>query len=146
MLRPAAVAVSAAATATAALVAALAGCGDPAGGSPRACAEPVPVAKSRLAALPLDLSRAGTVTEVGSGAGHVGATVVAESTIDESYAALPAVLTAGGFDVVAEENEGIEADIFFVRGRRETGSVKLVEGPCEGQVTLRLTVAATPSR
>jgi hypothetical protein len=128
------------------LVTALAGCGGAAGGSSRGCAEPVPVAESRRAALPLDLDRVGTVTEVGSEAGHVAATVVAESTIDESYAALPAVLTAGGFDVVAEENEGIEADIFFVRGRQETGSVKLVEGPCEGQVTLRLTVASTPSR
>ncbi|MBC6460444.1 hypothetical protein [Actinomadura sp. HBU206391] len=144
MPRPAAVAARAASTVV--LVTALAGCGGAAGEASRGCAEPVPVAKSRLAALPLDLDEVGTVTEVGSEAGHLAVTVVAESTIDESYAALPAVLTAGGFDVVAEENEGIEADIFFVRGRRETGSVKLVEGPCEGQVTLRLTVASTPSR
>jgi hypothetical protein len=129
------------------LAAALPGCaGGTAGGPARGCAEPVPVAKSRLAALPLDLSRAGTVTEVGSEPGHVGATAVAESTIDESYAWFPAVLTAGGFEVVAEENEGIEADIFFVRGGHQTGSVKLVEGPCEGQVTIRLTVASTAPR
>lgn len=119
------------------------GGGDRTGGT-AACADPVPVDRKRLAALPsgLDLRRSGTVTGVTTGpGGYVSATAVAESSVDEIMADFPKVLSAGGFDVVADEYEGIEADLFFVRQTTTTGSVKFTEGPCEGQVTIRLTVS-----
>ncbi|HZB30647.1 MAG TPA: hypothetical protein VE465_10825 [Streptosporangiaceae bacterium] len=124
---------------------ALAGCGG-AGAPAAVCADPVPVDRERLAALPagLDLRRTGTVTEVTKGdGGFVSATAVADSTVDETYTTFPEVLAKAGFEVVAAENEGVEADIFFARDQAATGSVKLTEGPCEGQVTARLTVTNT---
>jgi hypothetical protein len=130
------------------VAAALAGCGGAGEGAGRTagCADPVPVDRERLAALPagLDLPRTGTVTQVTTGAGgFVSATAVAESTIDETFTTFPGVLAKAGFEVVATENEGIEADLFIARGEAATGSVKFTEGPCEGQVTTRLTITDT---
>jgi hypothetical protein len=110
------------------------------------CADPVPVDRERLAALPagLDLRRTGTVTQVTTGdRGFVSATAVADSTVDETFTAFPEMLAAAGFEVVASENEGVEADVFFAHGEAATGSVKVTEGPCEGQVTTHLTIAGT---
>ena len=130
------------------MAAALAGCGGDGerAGRTAACADPVPVDRQRLAELPagLDLRRTGTVTQVTTGAGgFVSATAIADSTIDETFTTFPGVLSKAGFEVVATENEGVEADIFFARGEAATGSVKFTEGPCEGQVTTRLTVTQT---
>jgi hypothetical protein len=127
---------------------ALAGCGDGSEPADRAagCGDPVPVDRERLAALPagLDLRRTGTITQVTTGGGgFVNATAVADSTIDETFTIFPEVLAKAGFEVVAAENEGVEADIFFARGEAATGSVKFTEGPCQGQVTTRLTVTTT---
>jgi hypothetical protein len=127
---------------------ALAGCGDGSEPADRSagCADPVPVDRERLAALPagLDLRRTGTVTQVTTGdGGFVSATVVADSTVDETFTTFPGVLTNAGLDVVATENEGVEADIYFAGGEAATGSVKFTEGPCEGQVTTRLTLTNT---
>jgi hypothetical protein len=123
----------------------LTGCG---GGERAAqgCADPVPVGRERLDVLPsgLDLRRTGTVTQVTTGGGgYVSAIAVAESTIEETFTTFPGVLSEAGFEVVATENEGVEADLYFARGEAATGSVKFTEGPCEGQVTTRLTVTNT---
>jgi hypothetical protein len=122
----------------------VAGCGGDRGSS-GGCDEPVPVDRKRLADLPagLDMRRAGTVTQVTQSEGYLSATAITESTIDEMFTTFPDVLSAGGFDVVADENEGVEADIFFAHGEAATGAVKFIEGPCEGQVTTRLTITRT---
>jgi hypothetical protein len=138
-----------------AAVVALAGCG-PAGagpggaGSGRAatagggCADPVPVPARRLAALPeaLELHKSGTVTKVTTAPRYVSAEAVAEGTLDRLYEGFPGTLSGAGYAVVAKEYEGIEADYFFSGPRGESGSVKLIEGPCEGQVTIQLTISS----
>jgi hypothetical protein len=50
-------------------------------------------------------------------------------------------LEDAGYTVVGRENEIVEADVFFSRGEQTTGGAKLLEGPCEGQVTIRLFVS-----
>ncbi|MQA95288.1 MAG: hypothetical protein GEV11_11815 [Streptosporangiales bacterium] len=93
--------------------------------------------------MPLDLAKAGTVTSVDVRPDYVVAKAVTESTIEATYGSFPDVLRDAGFEIAAEENEGIEADIFFAKGTDATGSVKFTEGPCQGQVTITLTIADT---
>ncbi|MCW2902749.1 MAG: hypothetical protein JWO67_5014 [Streptosporangiaceae bacterium] len=143
--RPRAATVAGAALIAALVVTGLASCGSramPAG----ACAPPVAVEGARLTALPLDLSGAGTVTEVRSGAGRIGATAVTESTVDESYARVRGMLGKGGFKITAGESEGSEAEVYFSRGKETAGSVKFVQGPCEGQATMKLNATSTAVR
>jgi hypothetical protein len=121
----------------------LAGCGGgPEVGKAGTCADPVAVDGKQLTTLPIDLSRAGTVTKVTSGNGKVGATAVSEAAVDDVYKNLRGMLGSAGFRVTAGETEGFEAEIYYARGKDRAGSFKLVQGPCEGQTTIKLSGAS----
>ena len=109
---------------------------DDPGPQAEACPTPSPV--SDLSALPadLDLARYGTVTRVTKRPRSVGANAVARTTIVELYPPL-ARHVLESYDIIASENEGFEAEIFFERGPF-TGAFWLREGPCEGDVTIKL--------
>jgi hypothetical protein len=122
---------------------ALAGCGGgPEVGKAGTCTGPVAVDGKQLTALPIDLSRAGTVTKVTSGGEKVGATAISESAVDDVYKKLRGMLGSAGFRVTAGETEGFEAEIYYAKGKDRAGSLKLVQGPCEGQTTINLSAAS----
>ena len=104
----------------------------------RAEACPTPSPFSDLSALPadIDLARYGTITRVTKRPSSVGASAVSRTTIVELYPPL-ARHVLESYDIIASENEGFEAEIFFERGPI-TGAFWLREGPCEGDVTIKL--------
>lgn len=101
---------------------------------------PSPAAVTDVGLLPSDvpLAEHGVVTEIEVEAGFIGATAVSETQIVELYPPLARALLDAGFEIVSSDNEGFEAEIFFARGREVTGAYRLREGPCPGQVTIKL--------
>lgn len=78
----------------------------------------------------------GVVDTIEVDAGFVGARAVTETSIVELY---PVIARATvGYEILSWDNGGFEAEIFFETGRDTTGTYRLREGPCEGQVTSRL--------
>ena len=113
--------------------------------APTPCASPVAVDRRDLRLLPEDLPLAeyGVVTEVKLKRGYVGADAVTEARIVELYPPLARKVLDEGYQIVSSENEGFEAEIFFVGGKRITGAYRMTKGPCEGQVTLKLLYGRT---
>ena len=105
-----------------------------------------PAPEKQLDLLPAEipLSDWGTVTKVAEQKGYVGARAIAETTIVELYPQLSKHIRLNGFETISGENEGFEAEIFFAKGSN-TGTFLLREGPCEGQVTLKLLYGAAPA-
>jgi hypothetical protein len=122
-----------------ALLLAACGDGDPAA-APSPCPSPVPVDRRDLRLLPRDvpLAEYGPVTEVEVEAGFIGAQAITETSIIELYPPLARAVLDEGYDIVSSENEGFEAEIFFARGKHITGAYRLREGPCKGDVTIKL--------
>jgi hypothetical protein len=67
----------------------------------------------------------------------VGAEAISGTQIVELYPILSRHLMNNGYVTVSGENEGFEAEIFFQKGKAP-GSLLLREGPCEGDVTVKL--------
>jgi hypothetical protein len=63
--------------------------------------------------------------------------VTGESVV-ELYPQLARGLIEGGHEILAGDNEGFEAEIFFGLRDGRTGRYVLREGPCAGQVTLHI--------
>ncbi len=131
-----------------ALVLSAAGCGSGDGSprGPRVCSTESPAPDEDLALLPDDipLDDWGTVVQVAKRRGYVGARAITESTIVELYPQLSKHIRLQGFQTISGENEGFEAEIFFTKGPN-TGSFLLRQGPCKGQVTIKLLFGATPA-
>ncbi|MFN2526615.1 MAG: hypothetical protein ABR505_10220 [Actinomycetota bacterium] len=77
------------------------------------------------------------ITEVIRRPRSLTAEAVTTTSIIELYPPLARSVLDAGFEILASENEGFEAEIFFASKRR-TGAYRLREGPCEGLVTIRL--------
>jgi hypothetical protein len=107
--------------------------------SAAACPEQEAVSNSRLNKLPEDLplDKWGTVIEVSTRGGYVGAEAISGTQIVELYPILSRHLRDNGYVTVSGENEGFEAEIFFQKGKAP-GSLLLREGPCKGDVTVKL--------
>jgi hypothetical protein len=95
---------------------------------------------SDLSLLPKDVPVAehGRVVDAEVEGGYVGVTVVSETQVVELYPPLARALLDAGYEIVASDNEGFEAEIFFARGRATDGAIRLREGPCPGEVTIKL--------
>lgn len=93
-----------------------------------------------LSLLPRDvpLDEWGVVDAIEVDAGFVGARAVSETSIVELYPVIARATVDAGYEILSGDNEGFEAEIFFERGEDTTGTYRLREGPCEGQVTIRL--------
>lgn len=120
---------------------AFAGCsseGDPAATEPSAC--PEPKSESRTEAIPEDVAIAdfGTVTSVQRKPGFVGVEVISTQKIVEIYPPLARSIVDARYQILAGDNEGFEAEIFFARGKHVTGTYLLRQGPCGDQVTIKL--------
>jgi hypothetical protein len=117
----------------------LSSCGEGANPDAAACTQPKPASTSQKAKLPRDLplDKWGEVTVVSFRAGYVGAEAITDTQIVELYPVLSRHLMKHGFVTVSGENEGFEAEIFFQKGKAP-GSFLLREGPCQGDVTIKL--------
>jgi len=116
----------------------LAACG---GSDPAAQPCPAPEAGGDPAAQPdgIDLRVHGTLTETRRKGEFSSAVAVSELSVDELYDPLLAEVDRAGYDVLNSENEHFEAEIFFGDQTGRVALLNLREGPCRGQVTIRLT-------
>lgn len=127
---------------TAAASVALGGCGGGNGAGGAGVATPCP-ARPTLASPPalprvLDQTHHGPVVEVGRRRGFSAVTVVTELSVVELYPQLARGLIEGRHEILAGDNEGFEAEIFFALRDGRTGRYVLREGPCRDEVTLHI--------
>ncbi len=106
------------------------------------CPEPRETTKTDAVPADLLLPEFGVFTRVEQQRGYVNAVSVTDGDVDGMTRPVSDALREAGYTIIAQENEIIEADIFFARGQSVTGGVKFINGPCEGQVTVRLFVGA----
>lgn len=86
----------------------------------------------------LDQTHRGDVVEVGRRRGFSAVTVVTRESVVELYPQLARGLVEGGHEILAGDNEGFEAEIFFGLRDGTTGRYVLREGPCPDEVTLHI--------
>lgn len=124
-----------------ALMLGLASCNSEDGGLARECESPK--AAADLSALPegIALEDFGTVIRARMKNGFVGAQAVADAGVDKLYTPLLNLLKDGGYEIVGEDNEGFEAEIFFTR-QANSGSLILRQGECAGATNIILTYGA----
>ena len=110
---------------------------------PQVCATDSPVTGSDLDTLPkgLPLEEWGAIIKVTRRAGFSGAELISDLTIVELYPEISRAVRDGGYQTISGENEGFEAELFFQKGPN-TGTFLLREGPCKGQVTVKLIYGA----
>lgn len=127
-----------AARAAAALALVVAGCTpDHASGAGGPCSPPSPGGDPSLLPGDLPVGELVTITDTSEQAGYLGAVGHTDTQIVELYPPLARMVIDGGYRIVAADNEGYEAEIYFQR-RRINGAIVLRMGPCPGLVTLRL--------
>jgi hypothetical protein len=122
-----------------ALAVVLSGCGSDSGptqASPSPCVTPTELAKAKLPT-EFALEEYADITEVTQRPRSLTAEAITTTSIIELYPPLAHSVLDAGFEILASENEGFEAEIFFASKQR-TGAYRLREGPCEGLVTIRL--------
>jgi len=123
------------------LMLALGACNSGDGGLAGKCESPQ--AAADLSALPdgIALEEYGTVVRARKSNGFVGAQAVADAGVDKLYTPLLNLLKEGGYEIVGEDNEGFEAEIFFTR-ETNSGSLILRQGDCAGATNITLTYGA----
>ncbi|MDQ4025960.1 MAG: hypothetical protein M3217_10825, partial [Actinomycetota bacterium] len=80
----------------------------------------------------------GDVVEVGRRRGYSAVSLVSQESVVELYPQLARGLIEGGHEILAGDNEGFEAEIFFGLRDGRTGRYVLREGPCRDEVTLHI--------
>ena len=105
------------------------------GASTRGCA---PKTLERMAELPADfpVSRRLELTHFKERRGFLSARGLETRSVEELYKELRATVPRLGYDVIGNDYEGFEAEIFFARERKSQGVVSMREGPCRGLVTV----------
>jgi hypothetical protein len=102
------------------------------------CEIPLSVAEPDGVPPALDQAHHGYVVEVGRRRGFRAFTVVTQETIVEIYPHLARDLVENGHEIVAGDNEGFEAEIFFELHDGRAGRYILREGPCPDDVTVHI--------
>ena len=106
--------------------------------TPRACPAPSPAGELRLLPADIPLDEWGVVDQLEVTDGFLAVRAISETQIVELYPVIARATVDAGYEILSGDNEGFEAEIFFVRGERTTGNYILREGPCADQVTIRL--------
>jgi hypothetical protein len=114
------------------------GCGGGDAAGPRACALPSPVEDLTLLPGDIPLDEWGQIDRIEVRNGFLAARAVTATRIVELYPVLARATSAAGYTIISGDNEGFEAEIFFDRGKGTTGTYRLRQGPCRGQVTIYL--------
>ncbi|MGH2825911.1 MAG: hypothetical protein ACRDKF_02940 [Actinomycetota bacterium] len=92
----------------------------------------------RTAELPADfpVSRRLELTHFKERRGFLSARGLETRSVEELYKELRVTVPRLGYDVIGNDYEGFEAEIFFARERKSQGVVSMREGPCRGLVTV----------
>ncbi|MGH2826783.1 MAG: hypothetical protein ACRDKF_07405 [Actinomycetota bacterium] len=116
----------------------LASCDSGEGALAGECGRPEPA--SDLSVLPdgLELDEFGTVVRAAERHGFVSARAIATDGVEGLYSPMTKLLRRGGYEIVGEDNEGFEAEIYFTRGA-DTGSILLRQGNCGPATNIILT-------
>jgi hypothetical protein len=101
------------------------------------CPASTPVNDLSLMPRDLQLQDYATITRIGKNKGVLGVSSTSDEKIVELFPRLSRALIDGGYRIRAADNEGFEAEIYFTRGPT-LGSFIMREGPCDGQITVRL--------
>ena len=115
-----------------ALLVTASGCAGDAPGA--ACMDPTTAPPAELALLPAGLSfdQVGPVTDVVSTDGHVTVRAVSSLPLEESTVRIQDAVTAAGYRPAGMDNEGFEAEVFFVSGSYAAGQALVRRGVCDG--------------
>ena len=114
------------------------------------CPSPTPAPADQLALAPSGLSfdEVGTVTRVVATDGHVMLDAVTTLPLDEATVRIQDAVTAAGYRPAGMDNEGFEAEVFFVSGTYAAGQALVRRGTCEGTWDVELVLidpSAVPS-
>lgn len=110
--------------------------------SAEACPAPTPLGSLALLPKDIPLEEWGVVEELEVTKGFLQGRAISDTQIVELYPVMARATVAAGYEILSGDNEGFEAEIFFVRGKDTTGTYVLREGPCGDQVTIRLLYGA----
>jgi hypothetical protein len=124
-----------------ALLLVLGACNSDGGGLAGECESPKAAADISVLPEGIALQEYGTVVRARKKNGFVGAQAVADGEVDKLYTPLLNLLKDGGYEIVGEDNEGFEAEIFFTR-QASSGSLILRQGNCAGSTNIILTYGA----
>ena len=105
----------------------LAACGG--SDSAAACPEVTPAAGSAKVLRELRLDQFGRVTAARDEPGLSTTTVLSENDVQELIKPVKAAIIRGGYTVLAEENDGFEADFKFNRGSDVHGIARISDDP-----------------
>lgn len=127
-----------------AVILGLGGCGgtDDGGGaasSPSPCLTPVAAPEATRLPQHLPLEEWGTVTEVISRGGFLGAEAISTTQIVELYPEIVRTLTQGGYELLGGDNEGFEAEMTFSNPKDRLTTLTLQQGPCD-EVIVRVLI------
>ncbi|MGH2702169.1 MAG: hypothetical protein ACRDJB_07660 [Actinomycetota bacterium] len=88
--------------------------------------------------LPADfpVSRKLELTHFKERRGFLSARGIETRSVEELYRELRVTVPKLGYDIIGNDYEGFEAEIFFARERKSQGVVSMREGPCRGLVTV----------
>lgn len=113
-------------------------CGGSEPARPQACETPEPIEDLSLLPRDVPLDEWAAVHQIEVESGFLAARGVTDTSIVELYPVVARATVDAGYTILSGDNEGFEAEIFFDRGEGTTGTYLLRQGPCEGQVTIRL--------
>lgn len=123
------------------------GCGGESNsGAEGRCHPPTPAGNASALPRALDPTSLGTLTDVVRQDGFVNVTAVAEGSVGGVHERVSRALEEAGYTIVGSENEVVEADVFFARGRATTGGAKVAQSACPGRVRITLFVGAPADR
>jgi hypothetical protein len=130
-----------------ALLGALVACGGGDGGSAAStpCPDPSPTSGSAAFLREFPLEDWGVLTGFESKGKASTATVVADESVVELHPQIARTVIDSKYKIVGADNEGFESEIYFAFRGTFAGAFRLREGPCEGQVTVRLVYALKPA-
>ena len=82
------------------------------------------------------------LTKVKVRKGFLSVVSISDTQIVELYPPVARSLLDNDYAILSGDNEGFEAEIFFGRGPKVTGTFYMRERACEGQVELTLVLGA----
>ena len=123
--------------AAAAIVASCSEGSDPTGEA-TPCPVQSPVDREKLLPDDVPIAELGRLVSAEVAGGYIAATIVSDDLIVAIDPPLQRDLLDAGYEILSHDNEGFEAEIFFARGSDTVGTILMREGPCPGEVTIKL--------
>ncbi|HET7482717.1 MAG TPA: hypothetical protein VFK89_07645 [Actinomycetota bacterium] len=104
---------------------------------PSPCATPSPIDGIDVLPEQLHLDRYGYLARLEQEKQTMNGDVLTTTRVIELYPKLAHEVLDAGFEIRFSENEGFEAEIFFVGSKHRFGALRLRKGPCPGLVMIR---------